>query len=123
MNIAPVPIAWEKPELSLLPQMPKFSGMIWSVAIVWLAGFFLMGSAVTAGAGCTARVVHTPSPEAGSTTQEPTSPPITEEEPPLCSKRERVVWDGGQLSNPLPCKPGYDSSHDWGDPQPFRRSK
>ncbi len=115
MNSVPVTIAWESPSRQCQP----ISGgdLIWSVAIVWLAGFFWMANVVTAGVGCTGSVERLPSPEAGSpTTTQPVIPEIeTDPELPLCSKREKSFFDGGFVSVPLPCNPYYEYR---GDPQP-----
>ncbi len=99
-----------------------YSEMIWSVAIVWLVGFFLTASVVIAGAGCTGNVTRMPYPPDGGTTDVPIqlgSDPIENDpEPPKCSKREKLFFDGGVLEAPLPCDPNYDELRHRGDPQP-----
>jgi len=127
-NDVNVPIAWEIP--SRQKSRIQYSEMIWNASIAWLAGFFLMANVAIAGVGCTGNVTRLPYPdEAGppSPIQLGSAPTESREEPPLCSKTEKVIWkyDGGsvEFETPLPCDPRYDSSRDWGDPQPFRGSK
>ncbi len=94
MNTVDVPIAWESPSRTY----QKISGgdLIWSAAIAWLAGFFLMANVAIAGVGCTGSVVRLPYPPDGGTTNIPIQLGAVETETDA----------------------GYNDSHDSGDPQP-----
>ncbi len=120
MNTADVPTAWECPSRTY--QRIPYGEMIWSAAIAWLVGFFLMANVAIAGVGCTGDVTRMPYPDAGGTTDVPiqlgSDPTENDSDPPLCSKREKLFFDGGVLSAPLPCDPFYDEKRLRGDPQP-----